>query len=163
MVVVHPRIIRHYLHPMQGIAELFSARPNFGMSQKNHIGEKLRQEAEKRGLKPAQVAEIFGVRPPSVYDWYEHGRIHQRHYPTLVEWSGLSIEWWLDIAPSHRVEEPARPYADLDPRQKALLELFEGLPSADQDELFRTLEEKKQHYEAVISELTARKKRGKAA
>ena len=36
-----------------------------------HMGEKLKQEAERLRLKPAQVAAVFGVKPPSVYDWYE--------------------------------------------------------------------------------------------
>lgn len=132
------------------------------MPDKNHIGEKLQQEAEKKGLKPAQVAELFGVRPPSVYDWYEHGRIHQRHYARLVEWSGKPIEWWLDIPTHSHAAEEAPLYADTDPRHKVLLELFEGLPSVEQDQLIKTLEEKKQHYDAVIQELTARKS-GKAA
>lgn len=136
--------------------------PNFGMPEKNHIGERLQQEAEERGLKPADVAKIFGVKPPSVYDWYEHGRIHQKHYAKLVEWSGNPIEWWLDLPQAHRAAEEPPSFTDTDPRHKVLLELFEGLPSVEQDDLIKTLEEKKRHYDAVIEELTARKT-GKAA
>lgn len=125
------------------------------------MGAKLQQEAERLGLKPAQVAELFDVKPPSVYDWYEHGRIHKKHYPKLVEMSGKPIHWWLDF-PGENVqiaEEPAQ-YSGTDPRHQVLLQLFEGLPSKDQDELIRTLTEKKQHYDAVIEELTTRRNSG---
>lgn len=128
------------------------------MSEEKHMGAKLQQEAKDRGLKPAQVAEVFGVKPPSVYDWYEHGRIHQKHYPKLVEWSGKPITWWLDFPrEKHAVAEETAPYGGEDPRHKVLLELFEGLPAKEQDELIRTLTEKKQHYDAVIKELLERR------
>ena len=78
-----PNLFRHCLIP--------------SMENTGHIGAKLKQEAERLGLKPAQVAEKFGVKPPSVYDWYEHGRIHKKHYPTLVELSGKPLQWWLDF------------------------------------------------------------------
>lgn len=163
IMLIHTPIIRHYLHQTQGIAEIFSETPNSGMSQKKHIGERLQQEAEEKGLKPPQVAELFGVKTPSVYDWYAHGRVHKKHYPKLVEWSGKPIEWWLDIEIGHTVaDQTAPPYADADPRHQVLLDLFEGLPSTEQDALIKTLKEKKQHYDAVIEELTARKS-GKAA
>ena len=128
------------------------------MENTGHIGAKLKQEAERLGLKPAQVAEKFGVKPPSVYDWYEHGRIHKKHYPTLVELSGKPLQWWLDF-PSEgtKVAEVAASYSSQDPRHKVLLNLFEGLPAKDQDELIRTLTEKKQHYDAVIEELMQRR------
>ena len=58
------------------------------MENNEHMGVKLKKEAARLGLRPTQVAEKFGVRAPSVYDWYEHGRIHKKHYPTLVEMSG---------------------------------------------------------------------------
>lgn len=162
-MLVHAPILGITYSNLQGIAEKWAFLPNFPMSQKKHMGEKLQQEAQKKGLKPAEIAEIFGVRAPSVYDWYSHGRIHQKHYSKLVEWSGKPIEWWLDLTPgAHRAQEPTPGYADIDPRHKVLLDLFEGLPSTEQQALIKTLEEKKQHYDAVIAELTARKA-GKAA
>lgn len=132
--------------------------PNFPMENTLHLGAKLKQEAERLGLKPAQVAEIFDVRPPSVYDWYEHGRIHKKHYPTLVEMSGRPIQWWLDFPKDvARVAENTATYGGEDHRHKVLLELFDGLPSKEQDELIRTLTAKKQHYDAVIEELLQRR------
>ena len=69
------------------------------MNEANHIGKKLQSQAERMGMKPAEVAKAFGVKPPSVYDWYAHGRIHKRHYPVLVNTFGQPLEWWLDFSP----------------------------------------------------------------
>jgi transcriptional regulator with XRE-family HTH domain len=65
----------------------------------DHIGKKLQRLAEARGLNQSQVAELLGVKGPSVYDWYKHGRIHNRHLPTLVAEFGKPLEWWLDFVP----------------------------------------------------------------
>lgn len=128
------------------------------MEFQGHMGGKLKSEAERLGLKPAQVAEVFGVKPPSVYDWYEHGRIHKKHYQKLVEWSGKPLSWWLDL-PNEvtRVAEEPAAYGVQDHRHQVLIQLFDGLPTKEQDELIRTLTEKKQHYDAVISELLQRR------
>jgi transcriptional regulator with XRE-family HTH domain len=152
--------------PLLGITYDFrKALPNIfrhclilGMGNTGHMGAKLKQEAERLGLKPAQVADKFGVKPPSVYDWYEHGRIHKKHYPTLVELSGKPLSWWLDFPEENtRVAKESAAYVGEDPRHKVLLQLFEGLPNKEQDELIRTLTEKKQHYDSVIEELLNRR------
>ena len=65
-----------------------------------HMGEKLRLEAQRLGLKPTAVAALFGVKTPSVYDWYKDGRIDRKHFQRLVDWSGRTIEWWLDLRPA---------------------------------------------------------------
>ena len=122
------------------------------------MGVKLKQEAKRLGLKPAQVAEVFGVQPPSVYDWYEHGRIHKKHYPKLVELTGKPLQWWLDFSEEHiKAAQEQRFYVGENPRHIVLLDLFEGLPAKEQDELIRTLTEKKQHYDSVIDELLRRR------
>lgn len=61
------------------------------------MGKKLQQIAENRRLKPKDVAVFFDVKPPSVYDWYEHGRISKKHYQKLEEFSGKPITWWLNM------------------------------------------------------------------
>lgn len=43
------------------------------------------------------LANIFGVKTPSVYDWITHGRLGKERYAKLVEWSGKSLDWWFDI------------------------------------------------------------------
>jgi hypothetical protein len=125
-----------------------------------HIGQKLKQIAEEKGLRPVDVAGIFGVRPPSVYDWYENGRIHKKHYPILVSFSEKPIEWWLDMPAQdnvYEVRETRKPYGVIDPRHEVLTDLFDALPSKEQDDLIRTLTEKKQHYEALIDEMLSRR------
>jgi len=128
------------------------------MEKPIHMGVKLKEEAERLGLKPADLAKKFGVKPPSVYDWYEHGRIHKRHYPTLVTVFGRNIEWWLELCDAAPAVHEDRPiYNTPDPRHHVLLDLFDGLPSKEQDDLIRTLTEKKQHYDSVIEELLSRR------
>lgn len=128
------------------------------MENSEHMGVKLKREAARLGLRPTQVAEKFGVRAPSVYDWYEHGRIHKKHYPALVEMSGKPLEWWLDFPEEgHKVASPVAAYLVQDERHKELLELFDGLPTKDQDEQIKMMKEKKQHYDAVIKELMTRR------
>jgi len=124
-----------------------------------HMGAKLEQEAKRLGLKPAQIAKVFGVRPPSVYDWYAHGRIHKKHYPMLVELTGKPLAWWLDFPQeAPKAAEEGAAYGRDDHRHAVLLELFDSLPSKEQDELIQTLKAKKQHYDDVVSELMARRK-----
>jgi len=128
------------------------------MAEDKHMGAKLQEEAVRRGLKPAQIAEVFDVKPPSVYDWYAHGRIHQRHYEKLVEWSGKPITWWLDLPQDqHKVSEPEAVYIVRLDRHKELIALFEGLPKQEQDALMKTLVEKKRHYDAVFEDLLTRR------
>ncbi len=122
-----------------------------GMEPKNHMGVKLRQEAARLGLKPAQVAAVFDVKPPSVYDWYEHGRIHKKHYAKLIAWSGKPLAWWLGLpdamqAPPdqlaatqpHTVQDKACVYTLPTPKPEPmtleLLELFGKLDTAGKKE-----------------------------
>ena len=128
------------------------------MEKAIHMGVKLQDEAKRMGLKPKDLAEKFGVKPPSVYDWYDHGRIHKKHYPTLVAVFGRSIDWWLDLGDGDVVaREDRASYLDSDPRHQVLIELFDGLPKKEQDELIRDLKEKKHHYDSVIEELLSRR------
>jgi predicted DNA-binding transcriptional regulator AlpA len=97
----------------KALPKIFCKRLMPPMETPNHIGTKLRHEAESRNLKEKDVAAIFGVKPPSVYDWYNHGRVAKKHYAKLVEWSGRSLAWWLDVPEDaqHVVQEPKRLYA----------------------------------------------------
>lgn len=61
-----------------------------------HIGSRLRAEMDKRKLTVAQVAELFGVKAPSVYDWLNFGRIAKKHLPKLVAEFGHSMQWWIE-------------------------------------------------------------------
>ena len=103
------------------------------METGGHMGQKLQRQAERLGLKPAQVAELFGVKPPSVYDWYAHGRIHKKHYPVLVAQFGRPLEWWLDFAPMVPTAAPAATPLQLELSADALqvARLFDQIPVTD--------------------------------
>jgi len=99
-----------------------------------HIGQKLQQEAERLGLKPGEVAKLFGVKAPSVYDWYQHGRVHKKHYPVLVAKFGRPLEWWLDFAsPVTPMVAPtvASGAPELSAGALELARLFDLLPATD--------------------------------
>lgn len=133
---------------------------------KSHLGLKLAAEMERLGLKPPDVATLFDVKVPSVYDWIRHGRMHKRHYPALVAMSDRSIEWWLGMpetkpdnspqTPAHKAaEEPAK-YKVSQKKHAELIELFDALPATEQNELLTELRKKKRHYAALLDELLHR-------
>lgn len=128
-----------------------------------HLGTKLKAEATRMGLKPWQIAEMFDVKPPSVYDWCAHGRIHKKHYAKLVEFSGRDIGWWLDFPEPHRhVSQDQAAYEPADSRHVRLIELFDSLPGKDKSEVLAALESKKHHYDAIIDELLTRRQSTKS-
>jgi len=65
----------------------------------NPIGIKINMIMLEKGIpgEYAALASVFGVKPPSVYDWIDHGRIGKNQYQQLVDWSGRPLEWWFDI------------------------------------------------------------------
>ena len=104
------------------------------MNEANHIGKKLQSQADRMGMKPADVAKAFGVKPPSVYDWYAHGRIHKRHYPVLVNTFGQPLEWWLDFSPvatQDRATSVQAQALELSGAAVELARLFDMIPSRD--------------------------------
>lgn len=65
----------------------------------NPLGQKIQQVMEDRFGAPdcKRLAEAFGVKTPSVYDWIDHGRIGKHQLKLLAEWSGRSLDWWFDV------------------------------------------------------------------
>ncbi len=71
-----------------------------------HLGDKLRQVIEAKGVTQAEAARYFGVSQPTVsVGWLKDGQIAKKHYKKLVEFSGLPYEWWFG-------EAAADPYID---------------------------------------------------
>ncbi len=127
-----------------------------------HLGDRLRAFIKQNGIKVAEVAEVFNVARPSVYDWMNYGRMDKIHYGKLVQWSKLPIEYWLDIPVQNFSQQSDNQVSDqkaiyMTPRLRSLIELFEAVTKADQDEIMRSLAEKKQGYEALISELLSKR------
>lgn len=63
------------------------------MNHKPHLGEKLKQEADRLGLKPKDLAKHFGIQTPSIYDTLKHGRLDKKHYQALVSLNSKPLEW----------------------------------------------------------------------
>lgn len=65
----------------------------------NPIGMKFHQIMAEKKIEGdyKALADAFGVKTPSVYDWIDHARIGKDKYPRLVAWSGKSLHWWFDI------------------------------------------------------------------
>lgn len=126
--------------------------------QQTHIGHKLKAHMEANQIKVAEVAAVFGVKSPSVYDWINFGRMDKKHYATLVKWSGMPIEYWLNIP--HQMSRPEGQLVVheeqpiyMTPRLRTLIELFQAVTRSDQDQLINELQEKRQRYQELIEEL----------
>jgi hypothetical protein len=153
--------------PLLGITDIlgkalpnsFVNSPIHNMNSTEHLGTKLKEEARRLGIKPVQVAEFFGVKAPSVYDWYEHGRIHKRHYAKLVEFSGKPLYWWLNfpVTALGVTESASLQWPSGNAKHQRVLELFESLPTQEQEELLDSLAKKKEHYDAVVEEMLLRR------
>lgn len=95
-----PRILGKAYPPVKALPNESLAVPNSAMpkttdSPAAHIGQRLLAEMQARNMSHADVAALFGVKPPSVYDWINFGRIAKKHLPRLVEIFGHSVHWWL--------------------------------------------------------------------
>ncbi|MBB2918305.1 helix-turn-helix domain-containing protein [Cupriavidus alkaliphilus] len=87
--------------------------PNLAMPKTptppEHIGARLLAEMQERNLSHADVAAMFGVKPPSVYDWINYGRMAKKHLPKLVEVFGHSVNWWLTGRDDEGMQSPGLP------------------------------------------------------
>lgn len=62
------------------------AVPNKGMLTGTELGAALKVAIEKKGVTKVAVAAHFGVKPPSVQDWINFGRIGKRHLNELASY-----------------------------------------------------------------------------
>jgi transcriptional regulator with XRE-family HTH domain len=139
----------------------------------NNLASRLKQLREQHGLTQAELAKRAGLRGQSLIGNLEAGiRKSSRHLPRIAQALGVHAIWLAEgkgqqdanTPANHSANEPTATYAatpELDPRQRALLGLFAGLTTAQQDEEIRRLETQKQQNDAVIEELTGRRANGK--
>jgi len=78
--------IRHYLTLGKALPYEGFFAPNKAMLTGKELGDALRIAIEKKGVLKKDVADHFGVKPPSVQDWIKFGRIGKRHLNELVRW-----------------------------------------------------------------------------
>lgn len=50
------------------------------------LGDAIRAAIVKKGVKPADVARHFGIKPPSVQGWMNTGRISKPHFEKLRQY-----------------------------------------------------------------------------
>lgn len=74
-------------------------RPLKVIATTDGFGAKLNSIMAAKGMPGdyKQLAEIFGVTTPSAREWVKFGRFAKERYAKLVEWSGKSLYWWLDV------------------------------------------------------------------
>lgn len=92
------------------------------------LAAKLAEAIARKGVKQADVARHFGVRPPTVSGtWLKLGQIDKRHYKELVSYFDLPFSWWFgDDTP---VVRPSIPELALDPARTPL-SVPDGPPGA---------------------------------
>jgi hypothetical protein len=88
--------IRHYLINSKALPYWRVRGPNKAMLTGPELGAALRAAISKKAalyesqghgrLTKKNVAEAFGVKPPSLQDWMNFGRIGKQHLNTLVEY-----------------------------------------------------------------------------
>lgn len=72
------------------------------------LGAAIREAIEKKGVTQRQVAQIFGVKPPSVQDWIKKGTVSKDKLPALWHYFSDVVgpeHWGLENFPRW----PARP------------------------------------------------------
>lgn len=126
-------------------------------------------------LTQTQLAERCGNISREAVSQWESRDPDKRTTPQLdrlrmiADATSVSMDWLLtgtgDIAPAASpapppppTSEPTAPGPDLTPRQRVVLDLFDGLTAAQQDALIRELEEKKRLNDDLLTELLSRRR-----
>lgn len=148
-----------------------------------HLGTKIQHEMERLGMLKRDLAEHFQMKPPSVTEMLQTGRLAKEKYQRLVDLNGRSLDWWFDIVqpPAHRPatiaaessskfgmhaatellsSAPTPPYklsATTETCTEAeLVTLFNTLPRAEQTRFLDELRHKAAFYHAALAELMER-------
>lgn len=98
--------------------------------ERREIGERLRVAMEEARVKNTELAELTDVTLQAVGAWIKTGRIDRKHWPTICERLGITLDWlMLGHEPKHPfgVSEPAATYQDQEIR-KALDEFAAASP-----------------------------------
>ena len=109
------------------------------------------------------VAEACGVTEQALTGWLKTGRIHKKHLPTLSRLAGVDLSWLMTGVGIPRPEPPDQSIAEPPPPsylQAALLEAFEGLTDAQQQQAIRDLQATKRANDELLTGLLARRRTG---
>lgn len=107
------------------------------------LGHALREAMTRKRVTQQQVADVFGVKQPSVADWLKHGRVAKRHINRMLEFFSDVVgpeHWGLPtgeashIQPAVVSEQPANYGPELTPLEHELLAALRQLPESEQRE-----------------------------
>lgn len=112
-------------------------------------------EIRRRGWSKKEFAEKLGESTQNYNNWRQRGIPAEKRLK-VARLLGWSIEDMLEGRPPASAKQPDD--ARLSARQRALVDLFDGLTSQQQGAVIRELEETKQHNDALLNELSKMRK-----
>lgn len=122
----------------------------------NSLSARLNHLIDTKGISKAEIARICGVSPQAVNSWFARGSIGKSSAIILSDSLGVSLAWLLGepgFSETNHANETDIPRTGLSPKEKILLDLFNGLPEKDRDELLAGLQEKERRYNELYEEL----------
>ena len=96
------------------------------------LGAAIARAIELKGVPKTAVADHFGIRGPSIYDWIKHGRIGKQHLNELVAYFSDVVgpeHWGIATHPGVAASQP--PGLDLATLQIALVAVKKAIRKAD--------------------------------
>ncbi|MBU2738538.1 helix-turn-helix domain-containing protein [Acidithiobacillus sp. ATCC 19703] len=122
-------------------------------------GDRIRLAREKAGLTMSELAHRINVSKQLVWSW-ENGKIKDprpEYVIAIRDALNVSIDWL--ILGKGEMSEEDNPYRVMTPHQKAVLDLYEGLPDSIKKEFFQSLQDKKQFFDMIMQEMLEKNKR----
>lgn len=122
---------------------------------------RLTRAREKAGLSKAELARRVKVSGPTVTDW-EKGEIQALDAINMLricDALDCTPHWLMFGKADHHAGVNDSPGTYLSPRHQKLLDLFDGLTSAQQEQVIIDLDAQKSSNEDLLAQLLARKPR----
>ena len=160
---------------MSTVSSLCKARETWNIRQDmvdeispQALAARIKQEMDARGKKQTELAELFGLSANAVSKWIKSGKIGRDRIPVIARFLGVTMEWLLTgrepktlqdaryIPPVGSVNLSLEP--PLTPRDRALLDLFHGLTSEQQDAYLRDLETTQRRNAEIFEALSRQRK-----
>jgi transcriptional regulator with XRE-family HTH domain len=98
------------------------------MTESELFAVKLKQCLEETGISKKQLADHFGVKAPSVYDWVNFGRISKSRIPELAKYFNKPIGWWLGSDDEEQL---------LNEHERQLLQFYRQLSDESREKLLQ--------------------------
>lgn len=151
-------------------------------TESTHLGTKIQQEMERLGMLKKDLAAHFNMKPPSVTELLQTGRLAKDKYQRLVDLNGRSLDWWFDV------ETPDHPASATSSQRKKnfaghgsgdlvacetlgtysqhssdmefeLITLFNSLPRSEQARIMDEIRQKATFYRAALEDLLSRQRK----